>query len=129
MIRRLTCLLLFAALAGLSADGPEALTMAQVEAVLGKPGVYVYDVNTPEIWERGHLPGAIYINRPDIRRFLPRDKRAVVIFYCANRLCSASIAAAREAVRRGYRNAYVMPEGIFGWATSGRRTELGGTRR
>lgn len=125
MTRRFAAAFLFASVAGLSADGPAPLTMSQVESLLGKPGVYVYDVNTPEIWQQGHLPGAIYINRPDYRRLLPRDKNATLVFYCANRLCSASAAAAQEAVHRGYRHVYLMPEGIFGWERSGRPVETG----
>lgn len=124
MTRRVFALL-FVALAGLSQNGPAALTMAQVEALLGKPGVYFYDVNTPELWQQGHLPGAIYINQPNIRPLLPRDKKAMLVFYCANRLCSASRAAAQEAMRLGFHSVYIMPEGIFGWMQSGRPTEPG----
>jgi len=129
MIQRLVLLFLFGAIYGLSVNSPAPLTMAQVEALLGKPGVYVFDVNTPELWEQGHLPGAIYIDRPDFRRLLPRDKKAMLVFYCANRLCSASGAAAQEALRLGYRNVYLMPEGIFGWARSGRPMEHGSATR
>jgi rhodanese-related sulfurtransferase len=120
MIAWLLTLLAFSAQ---SPGQPIALTMAQVEARLGQPGVYVYDVNVPELWESGHLPGAIHIDTPRIRRFLPRDRNVTLIFYCANRLCSASGAAAREALHLGYRNVYLMPEGIFGWRGSGRPTE------
>ncbi len=123
MIVRLLALFLIANVAGLSADSPAALPMSQVEALLGKPGVYIYDVNVPELWEGGHLPGAIHIDRPDFHRLLPRDKKSTLVFYCANRLCLASRAAAEEASRRGYCNVYVMPEGIFGWMGSGRATE------
>ena len=126
---RLLPLFLLASLAGLPADSPAALTMAQVETLLGKPGVYVFDVNTPELWEQGHLPGAIYLDQSDIRPILPRNKKATLVFYCANRLCSAGGAYAQEAQRLGYRNAYVMPEGIFGWARSGRPMEHGGTKK
>lgn len=126
MIPRLIVALVLASPAGLSADGPAppaALTMAQVESLLGKLGIFIYDVNTPELWEQGHLPGAIYINKPNIKRFLPRDKNATLVFYCANRLCSASGAAAKEAMRLGYRSVFLMPEGIFGWERSGRPVE------
>jgi len=123
MTCRLFAIFLVANVAGLSADSPAALTMSQVEALLGKPGVYIYDVNVPELWEGGHLPGAIHIDRPDFRRLLPRDKKSTLVFYCANRLCLASRAAAEEASRHGYRDVYVMPEGIFGWMRSGRAAE------
>ncbi len=112
--------LLAATLPAICENLPTALTMAQVEQLLGKPGVFIFDVNPPDLWEQSHLPGAIFIDRPDIKRFLPRDRKATLIFYCANRLCTASSAAATEALHRGYRNVFVMPEGLFGWVRSGR---------
>jgi rhodanese-related sulfurtransferase len=128
MIRAM-CLILFASLPGLSADSPALLRMSQVEALLGKPGVFIYDVNTPELWQQGHLPGAIYINEPKIRRFLPQDKNATLIFYCANRLCIGAEQAARQAMLFGYHQVFVMPEGIFGWAGSGRPIKRGSVPR
>ncbi len=38
----------------------------------------------------------------------------------------ASHAAAREAVKLGYRNVAVMPDGIMGWVKAGKRVESGG---
>ncbi len=38
----------------------------------------------------------------------------------------ASHWAAREAVRLGYTNVYVMPDGITGWVRAGKRVESGG---
>lgn len=37
----------------------------------------------------------------------------------------ASHAAAREAARLGYANAWVMPDGIAGWVKAGKRVESG----
>lgn len=37
----------------------------------------------------------------------------------------ASHAAAREAAKLGYRNVYVMPDGILGWVKAGKRVESG----
>jgi len=123
--KQLIVLFLFTLSAAVGADHPASLTMASVETMLGKPGVYVFDVNPTEIWAQGHLPGAIHIDSLSIRRFLPHDKAATLIFYCANRLCLGSNGAAEQALRLGYRNVYVMPEGIFGWASSGRVMEHG----
>ena len=97
-----------------------------MEALLGKAEVFIYDVNTPELWAQGHLAGAIFISQPKIGRFLPHDKSAILIFYCANRLCTGGEQAARAAMRLGYHHVFVMPEGIFGWAASGRPLERGG---
>lgn len=38
----------------------------------------------------------------------------------------ASHSAARVAVRLGYANVYVMPDGIMGWLRAGKRVESGG---
>jgi rhodanese-related sulfurtransferase len=37
----------------------------------------------------------------------------------------ASHAAAREAVKLGYKKAFVMPEGISGWVKAGKPVEKG----
>lgn len=37
----------------------------------------------------------------------------------------ASHAAAREAAKLGYPNAFVMPDGIQGWLKAGKRVEKG----
>jgi rhodanese-related sulfurtransferase len=125
MLKSLTALVLLSCAAMLGSGEPWAagLTMAQVERMLGQPGVFIYDVNPPEIWQQNHLPGAVLIDRPDLKHFLPRDRNATLIFYCANRLCLASSAAAAQASRRGYKKVFVMPEGIFGWVRSGRPVE------
>ncbi len=38
----------------------------------------------------------------------------------------ASHAAAREAARLGYPNAFVMPDGIQGWVKAGKPVQTGG---
>jgi rhodanese-related sulfurtransferase len=98
------------------------LTMQQVSEVLGKPGVYLFDANMEEIYEQHHLPGATHVTPENLRKSLPRDKNAMVIFYCADRRCTASEGAARDAAKLGYNKVYTMPEGIFGWVKSGRPT-------
>jgi rhodanese-related sulfurtransferase len=37
----------------------------------------------------------------------------------------SSHAAAREAVKLGYQNVYVMSDGIMGWVKAGKRVEPG----
>jgi rhodanese-related sulfurtransferase len=96
------------------------ISMTKVEQLLGKPGVFVYDINVPEIWEQYHLPGTVHVDNPDLTQFLPTDKSATLIFYCAGPLCSVSAAAAREAARLGYLRLYVMDDGIFGWVKAGK---------
>jgi len=116
-----------AAAASTAAPGEKysMLTMQEVSEMIGRPGVYIFDVNEPEIYEEHHLPGVVHIIDPHLKRYLPRDKAATIVFYCAERRCTASAAAAREAARLGYRNVYTMPEGIFGWVKAGLPFERG----
>ncbi|WP_370546260.1 rhodanese-like domain-containing protein [Edwardsiella tarda] len=102
---------------------PTPISMRAAESLLGQPNVYFLDVNTPEIWHRGRIPGAIYINQENWQSLLPHDRQATLIFYCANQLCLASHDAAKMSMALGYHHVFHMADGIFGWITSGRPTE------
>lgn len=99
------------------------ISMDEVAQRLNKPKVHILDVNVLELWEKHHLPGAVHVDSPDLTRFLPIDKTALIIFYCAGPMCSMAPAAAREAAMLGYRNIYVMEDGIQGWVMAGKPVE------
>jgi rhodanese-related sulfurtransferase len=99
------------------------ITMMEVDGLVGKEGVYFFDVNTLELWAEGFIPGAIYFNVKDWKTLLPAKKDTQMVFYCANRLCNASEIAARAAMKLGYTDVRQMPEGIYGWRLSNRVTE------
>lgn len=97
------------------------LSLAEVDALLGKPGVSLFDANPREMYEHGHLPGATWVPFDGVTAdVLPADQRATLVFYCANELCTASHDAARAALTLGYAHTFVMPAGFFGWKKSGR---------
>lgn len=101
------------------------ITLREARDLQGKTGVFFMDVNEPEVYERYHIAGATPVTNEDLRHFLPPDKQSTVIFYCAERRCYASHAAAREAIQLGYTHVLVMPEGIFGWVNAGLPVEKG----
>lgn len=97
------------------------LTLAQVEAKLGQPNVFLFDANPREFYEHGHLPGAAWVKFDGVTAdVLPADRGATLVFYCANELCTASHTAAQQARALGYANTFLMPEGFIGWKKSGR---------
>ncbi len=98
------------------------ITMMEAETLVGKEGVYFYDVNTLELWAEGYIPGAIYFNVKDWKKLLPENKDTVMVFYCANRLCNASEIAARAVMKQGYTGVRHMYDGIYGWRLSNRIT-------
>jgi rhodanese-related sulfurtransferase len=101
------------------------ITLREARDLHGKAGVFFVDVNEPEVYERYHVPGAVPVTSEHLGRFLPHDRQSMIVFYCAERRCSASHAAAREAIKLGYTRVLVMPEGIFGWVNAGLPTEKG----
>lgn len=61
------------------------LTVEQVAERIGEPGVHLFDNNRREEWEKGHLPGATWLDYNDITASdLPPNRDATLIFYCFN---------------------------------------------
>jgi len=79
-----------AAVAGSKADEPEPfkrMSIKHVGKMLGRPNVHIYDGNSAETYEKGHVPGAVNLYSRDIKEgVLPADKDATLIFYCQNSL-------------------------------------------
>lgn len=99
------------------------ISMREAETLVGKQEVYFFDVNTLEIWAEGFIPGAVFFNVHNWRDLLPKNKDAVMVFYCANPMCTMSNLAARETMKLGYTGVRHMADGIYGWRMSGRPTE------
>ena len=90
MTRRTLLPLLAAALAaaaGVACASPGKepfglMPMDEVERLLARKEIAVFDANVPEIWERSHLPGAVSVVGRDLAQVLPADRNAKVVFYC-----------------------------------------------
>ncbi len=67
------------------ADGFGELTIDEVAARIGKPGVFIYDNNHREEWVAGHVPTATWVDYGKMTAAdLPADRDATLIFYCHN---------------------------------------------
>jgi rhodanese-related sulfurtransferase len=70
-------------------------------------------------YDKGHIPGAI--NIPDSQfdklaaQLLPADKAAALYFYCDGLACKLSNDSAMKAIKLGYTNVKVVPDGYPGW--------------
>lgn len=100
------------------------VSIPEAEQLFMEPGVRIFDVNTLELWAEGYIPGAVFFNVGNWKKLLPKDKNTLIVFYCANRLCSSSQIAAYETMKLGYTNVRQMPDGIYGWKLTGRQVEL-----
>jgi hypothetical protein len=73
------------ATAALAADAEpfKLLSVEEVSGLVGKPGVTIFDANTPETYAKGHVPGAVFLLKP-IAAQLPADRTTKLVFYCKN---------------------------------------------
>jgi rhodanese-related sulfurtransferase len=69
-------------------------------------------------FDKGHIPGAINIPDGDFDKMLdrlPADKASTLYFYCEGLSCRLSSDSAAKAVKLGYTQVKVVPEGYPGW--------------
>jgi len=117
-------LLVLAALMGCrkAQTGAGEVSVAQAQAWLSAGEATAVDINVEEVRaEYGLLPGALLLETASgyAAAVLPGDKARKLVFYCLNRLCTASHTAAARAKGFGYPNVYVMSEGIKAWQEAG----------
>jgi hypothetical protein len=63
-----------------------AMTVDELAAALERPGtVAVYDANTRERYEQGHIPTARHVGHDEVTpSVLPADRGMRLVFYCYN---------------------------------------------
>jgi len=70
-------------------------------------------------YDKGHIPGAVSLPDSQFDKLaaerLPADKAAALYFYCDGLECKLSNDSAEKAVKLGYRNVKVVPDGWPGW--------------
>lgn len=95
----------------------------------GKDDVLIIDTRTQAEFEKGHLPGAVWLPPFDSLLHaadLCRRHRAVYV-NCAGR--TRSILGTRLLRRMGFGNVFAVENGTWGWIHSGRKLEKGAGRR
>ena len=82
--------------------------------------LHVFDANRATLWERGHLPGAVFVGQEDLPvDRLPDDRDAELVFYCRDEMCLTAYLSAARARTLGYPHTYVMEGGRKAWADAG----------
>lgn len=112
-----------AALVGCTADTSDLRTLSVADAALlhSKTAAVMVDANGASTREKyGVIPGALLLTgyEYDVAE-LPEAKGSSLVFYCASTMCSAAPNAARKAVKAGYTDVHILPEGIQGWVEAG----------
>lgn len=105
-------------------DGITPISMADAEKLLNKKDIYFIDVNSEEERENaGYIPNAILVNAENWQNLLPNDFNATLIFYGSNRFTYNASSLANLSKKIGYKNIYVMLDGIESWVISGRKVQ------
>ncbi len=71
-------------------------------------------------YDKGHIPGAVSLPDTQFDKLaaerLPADKNSALYFYCEGLTCKLSTDSAEKAIKLGYTNVKVVPEGYPLWA-------------
>ncbi len=110
------------------ADKPTIATVTpdQLDQAIAKGDCQAVDANGDGTRKQmGVVPGAVLLTSSMDYKLseLPSDKSKGLVFYCANTSCGASHMAADRALEAGYVNVKVMPQGIAGWVSSGKKVQ------
>jgi rhodanese-related sulfurtransferase len=102
------------------------ITVDEVDQKLASGECVPVDANGQETRKKmGIVPGAVLLTDSETFNVseLPADKSKTLVFYCANTRCGASHTAAEKALTAGYQNVKVMPDGIAGWVSAGKKIQ------
>lgn len=128
-MKKLLCFLAVTALFSIPALAGEFpdITIPEVKKAIAEGKAVIIDVNGPQSYQRGHVPGALDFSAvsKDLASKLPADKGALVIAYCGGPACNAYTRAANAAKQLGYTNVKHMSAGISGWKKANMPTEAG----
>lgn len=116
------------AVAKYDASKGEAASIAHADLVkaIKDKKVTVIDVNGPEVYKAGHIPGAVHfgsLQGKELEKALPKDKNALIVAYCGSEHCGAYKQGVKAAARLGYTNIQHYSPGIKGWKASGEAVE------
>ena len=63
----------------------DELEAKMADAKAGKGALFIYDNNHKDVFDKGHIPGAKWVDYEKVAAGdLPQDKEATLVFYCAN---------------------------------------------
>jgi rhodanese-related sulfurtransferase len=100
------------------------VTRKELRRLIRENDVTVVDVRPADEFRAGHIPGAISVPLPELRRRfseIPNDRE--VIAYCRGRYCVYSLEAVEMLRRKGYR-ARRAEEGLPDWKAAGLPVEI-----
>ena len=100
-------------------DQLEPVTFKELRQLMRDGDVTILDVRPTDEYEAGHIPGALSVPVPELKRRLREiPKNREVIAYCRGRYCVYSLEAVTLLRKHGY-NARRAHEGLADWRAAG----------
>lgn len=85
-----------------------------------KGNYFLFDSRPLPRFQEGYIPTAVNLPYPAFdklaEKLLPKDKNALIIFYCAGVTCNMSPGSADKAKKLGYTNIKVYKDGMPAWS-------------
>jgi len=108
--------------------GVAALQLDKLEEILGNPDktrpLVLVDTRPADLFDRAHIPGALSLplSRLEKRSFgrLPENRAARLIFYDEGQGGESAARGAELAVKAGFTDVSILPEGAAGWVNAGK---------
>lgn len=107
----------------MSATAVRTVTVDEAAGIIAAGTHTIFDVNSPQRYAAGHLPGAVNVAKDAVAGALPEDKSAPLVFYCGSLTCQAAPNAAAFAASLGHTDVSVLSVGIAGWEEAGQATQ------
>ena len=102
--------------------GVDIISMSDAEKLLGQKNVYFVDINSKDTRKlSGNIENAILVDSQNWQNLLPDDFEATLVFYGQNRFSFEASNLADLSKKLGYKNVFVMLDGIDSWVLSGRK--------
>lgn len=100
------------------------ITTADVEKLVAlgpeKGNYFLFDSRPLPRFQEGSIPTAVNLPYPAFdklaEKMLPKDKNALIVFYCAGPACNMSPGSADKAKKLGYTNLKVYKDGMPAWS-------------
>jgi rhodanese-related sulfurtransferase len=106
-----------------NADSMEAVPGAELLRRVREAEVTVLDVRPPEEYRAGHIPGAVSVPLPELKKRLATlPKGRDVVAYCRGPYCVMAVEAVAMLRKNGFR-AHRMEHGVLEWRARGWRLE------
>jgi rhodanese-related sulfurtransferase len=100
----------------------ETISLTEVEKFVAmgpeKGRYFLVDCRPAPRFQEGNIPTAVNLPFPSFDKLvdkLPKDKGALIIYYCSGKTCNMSPGSFRKAQSLGYTNVKVFVDGMPGW--------------